>query len=196
MEISYSEEVKLQEEAQDAMRATIQEQEELVEETEKITYELHKTMRNIALLDSRVREANRRREEVAGELELIQASIATLRKEKQKLQRQKNEATRWLHRWRSHGRYGDEDPDKTFWLTGDTSELAEFSLSDLHAATCNFSESFRIGQGGYGTVYKGEMLDRTVAIKKLHPYAMQGQTEFHKEVNEALISYLICKCDH
>ncbi|CAA3022162.1 U-box domain-containing 33-like isoform X1 [Olea europaea subsp. europaea] len=182
LEISYSEEVKLQEEAQDAMRATIQEQEDLVEETEKITYELHKTMRNIALLDSRVREANRRREEVAGELELIQASIATLRKEKQKLQRQKNEATRWLHRWKSHGQYGDAEPDKTFWLTGDTSELAEFSLSDLHAATCNFSESFRIGQGGYGTVYKGEMLDRTVAIKKLHPYAMQGQTEFHKEV--------------
>ncbi|CAI9770511.1 unnamed protein product [Fraxinus pennsylvanica] len=182
LEIAYSEEVKLREEAQDAMRATILEQDELVEETEKITYELHKTMRNIALLDSRVQEANRRREELAGELELIQASVATLRKEKQKLQRQKNEATRWLDRWRSHGRYGDADPDKPFWLKGDTSVLAVFSLSDVHAATCNFSESFRIGQGGYGTVYKGEMLDRTVAIKNLHPYAMQGQTEVYKEV--------------
>ncbi|KAL2487521.1 U-box domain-containing protein 33 [Forsythia ovata] len=182
LEIAYLEEVKLREEARDALRTTIQEQEELLEERQKITYELQKTMRNIALLDSRVREANRRREEVAGELELIQASIATLRKEKQKLQRQKNEATRWLDRWRSHGQYGDADARKPFWLTGDTSELAEFSSSDLQAATCNFSESFRIGQGGYGTVYKGEMLDRTVAIKNLHPYTVQGQTEFNKEV--------------
>ncbi|GFZ18010.1 U-box domain-containing protein kinase family protein [Actinidia rufa] len=64
----------------------------------------------------------------------------------------------------------------------DSLELAEFSLADLQIATCDFSESFKIGQSGYGSVYKGEMMDRTVAIKKLHPHNMQRQSEFLQEV--------------
>ncbi|KAI3450410.1 hypothetical protein Pfo_007075 [Paulownia fortunei] len=180
LEMAHSHEVKLRMDAEDALRITIQGQERLLEEREKITQQLQKTMRNIALLDSRAQEANRRREEVSGDLKLIQASIATLRKEKQKLQGQKIEATRWLDRWRSHEQCEDANESKFIGLMGDTSELPEFLLSDVEAATCNFSESFRIGQGGYGIVYKGEMLHKTVAIKKLHSYNMQRQTEFHK----------------
>ncbi|CAK9143025.1 unnamed protein product [Ilex paraguariensis] len=173
-------EVELRKEAENALRTTIQEQEKLLEEREAVTQELHKAMRNIALLDSRAQEANRRREEAAGELKVIQASIATLRHEKQKIQRQKIQATRWLDRWKNHGQDGGESFNEFIGYIGDFSELTEFSLSDLQTATCNFSESFKIGQGGYGSVYKGEMLNRTVAIKKPHPHNMQG--EFQQEV--------------
>lgn len=183
MESAHSHEVKLRIDAEDVLGITIQEQEKLFEEREKVTQQLQKTMRNIAVLDSRAQEANRRCEEVAGELKLIQASIATLRKEKQKLQRQNIEATRWLDRWRSHEQCEDANKNEFTGSMGDVSELPEFLLSDLEAATCDFSESFRIGRGGYGIVYKGEMLDKTVAVKKLHSYNMQRQSEFHKEVN-------------
>ncbi|CAA2987758.1 U-box domain-containing 33-like isoform X2 [Olea europaea subsp. europaea] len=33
------------------------------------------------------------------------------------------------------------------------------------------------------------MLDRTVAIKNLHPCTMQGQTEFHKELKKSLLNF-------
>lgn len=182
LESSHSHEVNHRIDAEDALRITIQEQEKLLEERERIAQELQKTLRNIAVLDCRAKEANRRHEEVAGELKLIQASIATLRKERQKLQRQNIEATRWLHRWRNHEQCKDANKNEVIGLDGDYYDLPEFSLSDLEAATCCFSENFSIGRGGYGIVYKGEMFDKTVAVKKLRFYNMQRQLEFHREV--------------
>ncbi|KAK6142129.1 hypothetical protein DH2020_006997 [Rehmannia glutinosa] len=176
LEMARSQEVKLRVDVEDALTITIQAQEKLLEERQKTTQQLQMTMRNIALLDRRAHEANWRREEVAGELKLIQASIAALRKEKQKLQGQKIEATRWLDRWRNHEQCDDDANESR--VIG----LPELLLSDLEVATCNFSECFRIGQGGCGIVYKGEMLGKTVVIKKLHSYNMQRQTEFHKAV--------------
>ncbi|KAL1545150.1 U-box domain-containing protein 33-like isoform X1 [Salvia divinorum] len=182
LESAYSVEVKLRIDAEDELTIAIQEQEKLLKERERISHELQKTMRNIAVLDSRVHEANRRREEVAAELKLIQVSIATLRKERQKLQGQKTEAMRWLHRWKSHEQCEDENEDKLFCSVEDVYEMQEFSLSDLESATCCFSETFSIGQGGYGVVYKGEILNKTVAIKKLNLFNTKRQLEFHREV--------------
>ncbi|XP_015874111.3 U-box domain-containing protein 33 [Ziziphus jujuba] len=179
---AHAREIKLRKEAEDVLRTTLEEQEKLLEEREEITKELRRTMRNVALLDSRAQEANRRHDEAVGEWNLIQASIATLRQEKQRIRRQKMEAQHWLERWRSHGQAGAANCNGLIGFVEELPDLAEFSLSDVQTATCNFSESFKIGEGGYGCVYKGEMLGRTVAIKKLHPHNMQGQSEFQQEV--------------
>ncbi|KAF2321913.1 hypothetical protein GH714_004547 [Hevea brasiliensis] len=179
---AYANEVKHRKEAENALRHTIEEQEKFLEEKDEVTKELQRTMRNVALLDSRVREANRRRDEVDGELKLIQTSIASLWQEKQRIRRQKIEAAHWLERWKNHRQAGAPNCNGLLGFVEDMPKLAEFSLSDLQTATFNFSESFKLGQGGYGYVYKGEMLGRTVAIKKLHPNNMQGQSEFQKEV--------------
>ncbi|KAL5581011.1 hypothetical protein UlMin_013453 [Ulmus minor] len=175
-------EVKLRKEAEDAMKVTLEEQEKLLEEREYITKELQRTMRNVALLDSRALEANRRQDEASGELKVIQESIATLRLEKQRLRRQKMEALHWLERWRNRGQGGAANCNGLIGFLEEIPEMAEFSLAELQTATCNFSESFKIGHGGYGCVYKGEMLGRTVAIRKLHQHNMQGQSEFQQEV--------------
>lgn len=144
-------------------------------------------MRNIAVLDSHAQEAYRRCDEVSGELKLIQASITTLQPEKQKLQRQKREALLWLDHWKNRARpvvsKANGFRQTTSDSVEDSLELAEFTLSDLQSATCDLSESFKIGQGGSAEVYKGEMLGRTVAIKKLHPHNIQKQPEFLHEVN-------------
>ncbi|PSR86705.1 Serine/threonine-protein kinase [Actinidia chinensis var. chinensis] len=182
LESARAHETKLRVEAENALKMTIQEQEKLLEERADVTRELQKALRNIALLDSRAQEANRRREEAGGELKLIQASIAALQHEKQKIQQQKMESTRWLDHWRSRGQAVGTTHNGVIGFTEDSLELAEFSLTDLQTATCDFSETFKIGQSGYGSVYKGEMMDRTVAIKKLHPRNMQQQSEFLQEV--------------
>ncbi|XP_028771743.1 proline-rich receptor-like protein kinase PERK1 [Neltuma alba] len=55
---------------------------------------------------------------------------------------------------------------------------------ELRSATGGFSESNILGQGGFGTVYKGVLPpnNKIVAIKKLKPDATQGKPEFLTEV--------------
>jgi len=50
-------------------------------------------------------------------------------------------------------------------------------------ATNNFSSSAQIGQGGYGKVYKGILVDGTVvAIKRAQEGSLQGSKEFFTEI--------------
>ncbi|OWM89296.1 hypothetical protein CDL15_Pgr024041 [Punica granatum] len=182
LETAYLTESKTRKEAEDALRDTLQGQEKFLEEREEVGRELQRTMRNVALLDTRAQEANQRREEAVRELQVIQASIATLQLEKQRIRRQKMEAVHWLDRWRSRGQSRAVRCNGFVGLHEDFPELAEFSLSEVQSATCNLSESFKLGQSGFGCVYKGELLGRTVAIKLLHPHNMQGQFEFQQEV--------------
>ncbi|KAI5413413.1 U-box domain-containing protein 33 [Lathyrus oleraceus] len=181
-ESAHAHEVELRKEAEDALRVTVTEQQKLLEESENISGELQMTMRNVALLDSRAKEATRRRDEAAHELLLIQTSISTLWQERQQIRRQKMEALRWLERWKSRGQIGAAHYNGVIGFAVELPELAEFSLSDIENATCNFSKSFKIAQGGFGIIYKGEMLGRTVAIKKFHQHNVQGPAEFHREV--------------
>jgi hypothetical protein len=60
--------------------------------------------------------------------------------------------------------------------------FSEFSLLELQQATENFSDSHKIGEGGFGCVYKGILRNTMVAIKMLHPQSLQGRPEFEQEV--------------
>ena len=46
-----------------------------------------------------------------------------------------------------------------------------------------FSEAMKIGEGGYGPVYKGKLDHTAVAIKVLRPDAAQGRKQFQQEVS-------------
>ncbi|KAL6606142.1 hypothetical protein ACP70R_041795 [Stipagrostis hirtigluma subsp. patula] len=63
-----------------------------------------------------------------------------------------------------------------------TSMHCEFSSSELERATENFSYSLKIGEGGFGCVYRGILRNMTVAIKVLNPDSLQGQSQFEQEV--------------
>ncbi|KAH9612976.1 hypothetical protein KSS87_013136 [Heliosperma pusillum] len=59
----------------------------------------------------------------------------------------------------------------------------EYSLSDLEEATNCFDSSLKVGEGGYGNIYRGFLNHTDVAIKMLHTNNLQGPLEFKQEVD-------------
>lgn len=58
-----------------------------------------------------------------------------------------------------------------------------FSLGQIKAATKNFDATNKIGEGGFGTVYKGMLSNGTViAVKQLSSKSKQGNREFVNEI--------------
>uniref|UniRef100_M1AJH1 non-specific serine/threonine protein kinase n=1 Tax=Solanum tuberosum TaxID=4113 RepID=M1AJH1_SOLTU len=70
-------------------------------------------------------------------------------------------------------------------------DLKIFSFGLILAATNNFSSDNKLGEGGFGPVYKGQFPDgREVAIKRLSRTSGQGLAEFKNEL------ILIAKVQH
>uniref|UniRef100_A0ACD5X5D5 Uncharacterized protein n=1 Tax=Avena sativa TaxID=4498 RepID=A0ACD5X5D5_AVESA len=64
-----------------------------------------------------------------------------------------------------------------------SSEYVLYDLSTLRAATDNFSEDNKLGEGGFGPVYKGAMEDgQEIAVKRLSKTSQQGHLEMKNEV--------------
>uniref|UniRef100_A0A7N2L117 non-specific serine/threonine protein kinase n=1 Tax=Quercus lobata TaxID=97700 RepID=A0A7N2L117_QUELO len=80
-----------------------------------------------------------------------------------------------------------ESKAKNIAAAGDSNSsvpnLQVFSLADIEAATNKFSFENKLGEGGYGPVYKGVLPNRKeIAVKKLSKTSTQGFEEFKTEV--------------
>ncbi|GAB2293537.1 Proline-rich receptor-like protein kinase perk1 [Dionaea muscipula] len=80
---------------------------------------------------------------------------------------------------------------------------SSFSLEDLALATNNFSSNNLLGQGGFGYVHKGVLLNgKEIAVKQLKAGGGQGEREFRAEVETisrvhhrhlvSLVGFCIC----
>ncbi|KAJ1391026.1 Zinc finger, RING/FYVE/PHD-type [Sesbania bispinosa] len=61
-------------------------------------------------------------------------------------------------------------------------EFPSFSFMEINEATHDFDPSWKIGEGRYGSVYKGLLRNMHVAIKMLPSYGCQSQLEFQHQV--------------
>ncbi|WJZ97123.1 hypothetical protein VitviT2T_015754 [Vitis vinifera] len=58
-----------------------------------------------------------------------------------------------------------------------------FSYAELRTATENFNPTNKLGEGGFGAVFKGTLLDgRVVAVKDLMVASQQGKSQFIAEI--------------
>ncbi|KAG4178034.1 hypothetical protein ERO13_A10G016300v2 [Gossypium hirsutum] len=70
-------------------------------------------------------------------------------------------------------------------------EFPSIQLDILLAATNHFSDENKLGQGGFGPVYKGTLADgKEIAVKRLSETSSQGLVEFKNEI------MLIAKLQH
>ncbi|CAL4968031.1 unnamed protein product [Urochloa decumbens] len=72
-----------------------------------------------------------------------------------------------------------------------SSESLLYDLSTLRAATDNFSVENKLGEGGFGPVYKGTLQNgQQIAVKRLSAASQQGQAEMKNEI------VLVAKLQH
>ncbi|BAT72939.1 hypothetical protein VIGAN_01038600 [Vigna angularis var. angularis] len=57
-----------------------------------------------------------------------------------------------------------------------------YTIEEIEEATNLFSNSLKVGEGGYGPVYRCELDHTPVAVKILKPDAAQGQAQFQQEI--------------
>ncbi|KZV21364.1 receptor-like protein kinase [Dorcoceras hygrometricum] len=73
----------------------------------------------------------------------------------------------------------------------DIAEALQYDFRVIKAATSDFSVASKLGQGGFGAVYKGKLAHgQDVAVKRLSLDSSQGDVEFKNEVS------LVAKLQH
>jgi hypothetical protein len=175
-ESSKKQEVKIREELEGLFLATRKQHEDLARHKERATAVLDSSMRRLEILDAHAKNMRLRMNEVVAKLEVIQSSIKIRKQEKTNAQ--KLEGT---HINQVEGCTDNHDPHSCRQLT----------LSDVQAATCKFSESFKIRPRSHGYVYKGEIMNRSVMIHKLHSQHMKSSMQFQQEVLPATLLLML-----
>lgn len=67
-------------------------------------------------------------------------------------------------------------------LVPNESMYRKYTIEEIETATEYFAESRKIGEGGYGPVYRCYLDHTPVAVKVLRPDAAQGREQFQREV--------------
>ncbi|VVA40617.1 PREDICTED: G-type lectin S-receptor [Prunus dulcis] len=89
-----------------------------------------------------------------------------------------NELLEWMESDRSTGDVNGLQNDGKMG-----NNLTVFRYASVVAATTNFSEENKLGQGGFGPVYKGKLVTgREIAVKRLSRCSGQGTSEFKNEL--------------
>ncbi|CAN6270171.1 unnamed protein product [Urochloa humidicola] len=158
-------EMVMREELEVLLVATRKQHEDLIQNKERAVAGLESSMRRLAILDDRAAKIKLQTDEFSAELEVVQSSIESLRQKKLKIPKLEEVSNCMSNA------FGD-----------DLYSFREFTLLDMQSATCEFSESFKIRLQGHGYVYKGEIMNRTVMIYKLHPHSIKSVKQFQKEV--------------
>ncbi|KAI3724105.1 hypothetical protein L2E82_35871 [Cichorium intybus] len=106
----------------------------------------------------------------------------------------------WKYRYLQKKRKGSYDAKKLTKILNDSS--LNFKYSTVEKATANWDECNKLGQGGFGTVYKGVLSDgREIAVKRLFFNNKFRATDLYNEVNmissvehKNLVRLLGCSC--
>ncbi|XP_045831344.1 G-type lectin S-receptor-like serine/threonine-protein kinase B120 [Trifolium pratense] len=85
--------------------------------------------------------------------------------------------TRMIYKLRIYLSAAEEDLDEN------CSDLIVFSYLAIKVATDNFSEENKLGEGGFGAVYKGKLRKgQEITVKRLSETSNQGLDEFKNEI--------------
>lgn len=149
--------------------------EDVKRQCDAISNELHDTKEHKFILEQRITEMTFIIKDHEEKMATNKYLLQVMQKENEKLQKERDAAVAEAEGLRQKNGHNSV-PLAAEALT------TEFSSFELEEATQGFDQALKIGEGGFGSVYKGLLRNTTVAVKLLHPESQQGQTEFDQEV--------------
>ncbi|PWA91011.1 U-box domain-containing protein kinase family protein [Artemisia annua] len=146
--------------------------EKVKEDHENIKKELHMSLEQKSHLESKISDF----EHMVHELEHKISDFENHKRERDELQVKWEDALRLVEEMRAK-------QAETTSCSSVSHLYTEFDFSEVKDATCNFDLALKIGEGGYGSIFRGSLRHIEVAIKMLHSNSLQGPSEFQQEVN-------------
>ncbi|KVH91123.1 Protein kinase, ATP binding site-containing protein [Cynara cardunculus var. scolymus] len=170
----YANELRQRREIDEELEKTKEEHEDIKKELDEVAEELRMALEQKSFLESQVADFDQTIQELEQKMFSAVELLQNYKKERDELQVECDDALRSLEELRE--KQAEESSSSS------TSRLyTEFSFSEIKDATCNFDPSLKIGEGGYGSIFRGFLRHTDVAIKMLNSHSLQGSSEFHQE---------------
>ncbi|KAK6285665.1 PREDICTED: U-box domain-containing protein 33 isoform X1 [Theobroma cacao] len=174
-EFLYTQELKQRKEIEEAFTKEKEQLDKMKNQRDEVMVELQEALDQKSSLEKQIVESEKvvkeLEEKIISAVELLQ----NYKKEREELQMERDNALKEAEELRK-SRAETSGAHMPQFFT-------EFSFSEIQEATHNFDPSLKIGEGGYGSIYKGLLRHATVAIKRLHSHSLQGPSEFQQEVD-------------
>ncbi|KAE8709411.1 U-box domain-containing protein 33 [Hibiscus syriacus] len=171
----YAHEVKQRKEIEEALAKEKEELEKMMNQRDEVMIELQVALDQKSSLEKQIAESEKEVEELEEKILSAVELLQNYKKEREELQMERDNALKEAEELRkSRAESSSAHMHQSF---------TEFSFAEIEEATLNFDLSLKIGEGGYGSIYKGILRHTTVAIKLLHSNSLQGPSEFQQEVD-------------
>ncbi|KAI4369880.1 hypothetical protein MLD38_018277 [Melastoma candidum] len=175
LESLYAEEHRKRIDVEDSLAKEEEELGGMKNQLEEVKEEILLVSEQKLLLQRRLEETDEIMRELEQKIVSAVGLLQTYKEERDKLQFERDNALREAEELRrNQGNFSGSSLSQYY---------TEFPFPEIVEATQNFHPSLKIGEGGYGSIFKGSLRHTTVAIKILHEQGMQGPKEFQQEVD-------------
>ncbi|KAF9613949.1 hypothetical protein IFM89_013484 [Coptis chinensis] len=172
----YANEVKQRKEMEALLARDTLELNNMKRHQDEALEELKTAMDQKMVLESQMAESDRLLKELEEKIVSAVELLVNFKQERDRLQLERDNAVQEAEELRKR-----REEEATSSHTQQF--FSEFSFSEIEAATRNFDPCLKIGEGGYGSVFKGFLRNTEVAIKLLNSSSLQGRLEFQQEVD-------------
>lgn len=170
----YAEEVKRKRDVEQELAKEEEALEKMKHERDEVMNELDIALEQKLSLEGQIAESDQLVRELEQKIISAVELLQSFKKERDELQIERDNALREAEELRMRQKETSSTSTPRFY--------SEISFLEIEEATKNFDLSLKIGEGGYGSIYKGMFRHTQVAIKMLHPHSLQGPSEFQQEV--------------
>ena len=174
-EILFSEESRRRKEVEEAVARGKEELENMQQQLNEVMEELQIAEEQKSSLESQIATSDHMVQELEQKIFSAVQLLQNYKKERDELQAERDNALCAAEELR-------REQAEAVSSTHMTQFFSVFSFSEIEEATFNFDPTLKIGEGGYGNIYRGILRHTQVAIKMLHAHSLQGPSEFQQEV--------------
>ncbi|KAK3022413.1 hypothetical protein RJ639_045184 [Escallonia herrerae] len=174
-ENSYTEEFRQRKEVEDVLARGKEKFGKMKQQLEEVMKELQVALEQKSFLENQIANSDQMVQELEEKIFSAVELLQNYKNERDELQVERDDALREaedLRRKQAEESSSMQSPQFS----------SEFSFFEIEEATKKFDPSLKIGDGGYGSIYKGLLRHALVAIKKLHSHSSQGPSEYQQEV--------------